>query len=224
MTEIAELVALEDEQIHERRMRVLTMRNAGAVFTQITEVINRSRVQARIEAGLDPLPSLSVTTIRKDHAIALREVVAASREDIIAEHRSVLLDLRRANYAAAMNGDTDAAKVVLSTLEREARMFGTDAPTRHELGVSDVDFAQSFADLVGELGLAPPKEILDAIRHTRDDFDVLDGEVIQDADVCPVTDGHVRTSAPASVERAETSRDGTDEQSTADDTGWSNLQ
>jgi len=163
---VVDITPLEDESLVERRMRVLTMRNAGATFTQIADRVNAGRA----ELGQ---PLLSVTTIRKDHAKALVDVVAASREELIAEHRSVLLDMRRAHYGAALNGDIDSTRLVLSTLEREARLFGLDAPTQVSLGVSDIDFSERMFTAITELGLEPPKEIADAVRHARDDADAL---------------------------------------------------
>lgn len=170
-------VMAPDEELYERRARVLTLRNAGSTFTQIAERINAERILA----GLDPL---GMTTFRKDHQAALRDVAAASRDDLIAEHRSVLLDMRRAHYGAALNGDIDSTRIVISTLEREARMFGIDAPTQVALGVSEIDFAERmYAAIVG-MGLQPPKEIVDGTRRARDE-DVIEAELV-DGDVEPV--------------------------------------
>lgn len=166
-------VMAPDEELYERRAKVLTMRNAGATFSQIAERVNAER----IELGLDPL---SATTFRKDHQCALRDVAAASREDIIAEHRSILLDLRRAHYSAALNGDIDSSRIILSTIEREARMFGVDAPTQVALGVSEIDFAERMYAAIVAMGLEPPKEISDGIRHARDDRAYIEGEVVDD--------------------------------------------
>ena len=112
---------------------------------------------------------------------ALREVMAETAESMIARQRSILFDIQRANYAAAASGDVDAARLIIATLEREARLFGLDAPTRVNVGVSDVEFAERTASLIESLGLTPPKELL---RYSAPDTDVMeDGPTYVDVDV-----------------------------------------
>jgi hypothetical protein len=153
-----ELIAA-DETLYERRIRSLTLRNAGATYNQIAE-----------KTGV------SLPTARKDVAAALREIVAETAEDMIARQRAVLFDIQRANYAAAASGDIDAARIILATLEREARLFGLDAPTRVNVGVSDVEFAEKTALLITSLGLTPPKAILAALGERE----VVDAELLDD--------------------------------------------
>jgi hypothetical protein len=172
----------EDETIWERRMRALTLRNAGATFRQIGEKTGVSAVVAR-----------------RDVSLALREVIAESAEDMIARQRSILFDIQRANYSAAASGDIDAAKVILSTLEREARLFGLDAPTRVNVGVSDVEFAEKTASLIQSLGLQPPRELAVMSARVRE---TLDGEVVEDDDPFGRSDsGGVALEGPVVVER-----------------------
>lgn len=168
--DVAAATPADDETLWERRMRALTLRNAGATFRQVAEKTGVSAAQAR-----------------KDVSIALREVVAESAEDMISRQRSILFDIQRANYSAAASGDIDAAKIILSTLEREAKLFGLDAPTRVSVGVSDVEFAEKTAALISSLGLQPPRELATMsakVRETLDaevvellPFDVADGSV-----------------------------------------------
>ena len=153
----------EDETLFERRARALTLRNAGATYRQIAE-----------KTGV------STFTARKDVEAALREVVAETAESMIARQRAVLMDIQRANYAAAASGDIDAARLILATLEREARLFGLDAPTRVNVGVSDVEFAERTATLIESLGLRPPKELL---RMRAEDADTLDADVVLPFDI-----------------------------------------
>jgi len=167
-TDIAAMVA-EDETIFERRMRALTLRNAGATFRQIADKI-----------GVSP------TIARRDVTAALREVMAETAEDMIARQRSIVMDIQRANYSAAASGDVDAARVILATLEREAKLFGLDAPTRVNVGVSDVEFAERTASLIESLGLTPPKELAFMSARLREDMrddSVLDVDVVLPFDV-----------------------------------------
>ena len=153
-------VVPDDETLFERRARALTLRNAGATYRQIAD-----------KTGVSP------GSARKDVEAALREVMAETAENMIARQRSILFDIQRANYAAAASGDVDAARLIIATLEREARLFGLDAPTRVNVGVSDVEFAERTASLIESLGLQPPKELVRGFSPA----DVMDVDVIADA-------------------------------------------
>jgi hypothetical protein len=68
--------------------------------------------------------------------------------------------------------------LIIATLEREARLFGLDAPTRVNVGVSDVEFAERTASLIESLGLQPPKELVRLGPSVQShNTDVLDVEV-----------------------------------------------
>ena len=146
------VVASEDETRIERRMRALSLRNAGATFTQIAERCH-----------------VSVGQARKDVERARRDLIdEASREKLIADQRAVLLDIRRANYPAMTRGDIDAAKIILSSLEREAKLFGLDAPSRMSIGIgTDVEFAETLSSLIESVGYKPPDDLLFTARGDR---------------------------------------------------------
>jgi hypothetical protein len=168
------LTGPEDETLPERRSRALSLRNAGATFTQIA---------ARCE--------VSTAQARKDVERARRDLIDDStRESLIADQRRVILDIRQANYAAMSRGDIDAAKIMLASLEREARLFGLDAPSRSLIGIgTDVEFAETLAGLIESVGYRPPDDLLFTARGDRGgadrdapgaviDADTLDAEVI----------------------------------------------
>lgn len=178
VADVAAAHVAEDETLWERRMRALTMRNAGATYRQVAEKIGVSPAQAR-----------------KDVSLALREVVAESTDDMISRQRSILFDIQRANYSAAASGDIDAAKLILSTLEREAKLFGLDAPTRVNVGVSDVEFAEKTATLIESLGLRPPKELATMSARLREDA-ALDAEIVLPFDVADDATGDASGEGP----------------------------
>lgn len=152
----------DDETLWERRIRALTLRNAGATYQRIASQLN-----------------ISIPTARKDVRYALREVINETSEDMLARQRSVLLDIQRINYPAALRGDRDAQNMIIKALEHEARLFGLYAPTRVAVGVSDTEFAEQAAELIESLGLQPPTELRRSAHE-----DVLDAEVI-DPDATP---------------------------------------
>lgn len=194
-TDVAAALPAEDETLWERRMRALTLRNAGATFRQVAEKTGVSPAQAR-----------------KDVSLALREVVAESAEDMISRQRSILFDIQRANYSAAASGDIDAAKIILSTLEREAKLFGLDAPTRVNVGVSDVEFAEKTATLISSLGLQPPRELATMSAKVRE---AIDAEVVDD----PLPFDLAEPDDPD--DSAGVASEGTD--APPDDEPWSNI-
>lgn len=139
-----------DEALYERRAKVLTLRNAGATISRISEEIG-----------------VSTATVRKDLSRAYRDVLADTPEDMLARQRSVLADITRANYPAMMRGDRDAAALILRGLEQEAKLFGLYAPTRVLAGVSDVEFANEAARLIDHITTTDPA-VLKEIENATD--------------------------------------------------------
>lgn len=153
-----------DETTFERRIRVVMLRNAGVTFTDI----------ARKE-------SISATQARKDLTAGLRDLLSDTAEDMIARQRSVIIDVQKANYKKMLEGDVDAARLILSSLEREAKLFGLDAPTRVNVGVSDIEFAEKTAALIESVGGTPPADLLKAIGHRAGaGASVIDAEIEPD--------------------------------------------
>lgn len=190
--ELAESAVAADEALWERRMRFRTQRNAGHTFAAITDSYNAAQRKMHAEAldrGEDPgrLKQLSVTTVRKDVDHITRELVTEStREYLVGQQQSVILDVRRAFYNAMAGGDIDAGKMVLSTLQHERDLFGLDAPKRVSIGVgTDAEFAETLTTLIEAVagpGSAPP-ELAHLVRQNRDD--AIDAEVVE---LAPSTD------------------------------------
>lgn len=133
---MAEAQRAADETLWERRMQALSLRNAGMVFSDIAKV-----------------QKTSVATARADVEHAKREVMASSLEDIIATQRSVILDLRRAAYPAALDSKNDEAQMrahasIFKGLEQEAKLVGAYAPMRTVGAPTDTEFGERFLHLV----------------------------------------------------------------------------
>jgi hypothetical protein len=170
-------LALEDEALAERRLHFLSMRNAGATFAAIASRYNERQRAAYEAAGGDPddAPKLSASTVRKDVLAAKERIIGdETREALIAEETSVILDVRRANYAAMLDGDIDAAKIVLSTVVQRREMRGLDEPKRSVVGVgTDVDFAGTLLDLIRAVP-SVAKELEFTVGGRRDDILAID--------------------------------------------------
>jgi hypothetical protein len=154
-----------DEELWERRMKALTLRNAGGTFEQIAKQLG-----------------ISATVARADVRLALREVLSETTEEMIARQRSVLFDMQRGAYPAALRGDRDAIVSIVKCLEQEAKLLGLYAPTRQVVGISDVDFAEQAAALIGKLGLTPPRELVaggDRAVADADAIDAMSAEIIE---------------------------------------------
>lgn len=184
-TEIATAEAVEDETLTERRLRFLSQRNAGATFDAIAALYNKKQIEAAIAAERDPssAKTISATTVRKDVERAKLDIVGqATREGMIAETYSVILDVRRANYGAMAGGDIDAAKVVLATVQQQRDLFGLDAPKRAVVGVgTDVEFSETLLALIQQLDTADAaKELAQAAAAERP-IEIIDAEVVPQA-------------------------------------------
>ena len=159
------LGAPEDERLWERRMKVLTMRNAGATFTKIADALG-----------------VSTATVRKDLTRAYRDVLADTPEEMMSRQRSILLDITRANYPAMLSGDKDAAATILRALAQEAALFGLNAPTRVIAGVSDVEFAEQAAALISSIASIDPTALKELSRgSTPLPNHHIDGTVVDEA-------------------------------------------
>lgn len=184
--DIAKAAPASDETLWERRMRAVTMRNAGRTYQQIAEALSA--------AGTP----VSVSIVRRDVLKAYKEIIGEARDDMIARQRSVLFDFQRANYLDAINSDPEhqeervaAQKLILSAMDHEAKLFGLYSPTRVSLGISDTEFAEETARLITELGLQPPKELTSALRGDVSQDDI-DAEVVE----AEVDDGEVVSATP----------------------------
>ena len=223
---------MNDEQLYERRHAFLTQRLAGGTYSAIAKRYNEKALEAAMARGGDPteVETVSSTTVRKDCQRAKQELIDdATREALRGEHRAIILDMRRANYAAMAGGDVDAAKIVMSTLQREAEMFGLDEPKRTQIGVgTDVEFANDLVDLIRAVGYQPPTDLLFAARGEALDGEqpAIEGVVVPfdldapeprpsaaDGRTCPQDR---EASASAEPDHAPPSAD-------ADEGGWSNL-
>lgn len=147
-----ELEAIRITSIEERRGKVLFMKLAGATFITIADECK-----------------VSVATVRKDYDIALRAQAGHwTPEKRIARQSAVMSDALRANYPAMMNGDPgerkDATVAILRMLEREAKLFGLDAPQRIIADVNPADFASEASRLISRIVQLDPSEIKELTR------------------------------------------------------------
>jgi hypothetical protein len=178
--DIASATPAGDEPLWERRMRAVTMRNAGRTYAQIAEALTN--------AGTP----VSVTQVRKDVAKAYKEIIGEARDDMIARQRSVLFDFQRANYLDAINSDPERAddrataqKLILSAMDHEAKLFGLYSPQKVSLGISDTEFAEETARLISELGLEPPKELMLGREKREDQEEPVDAEIVEPVEAVP---------------------------------------
>lgn len=160
----AALPAPIDEELWERRMKALTLRNGGHTFAMIAA-----------DLGIHP------DTARTDVRIARSEVMAETIDEGVSRQVSVLRDMQHGAYPAAMAGDKDAIMAVVRCLEQEAKLRGFYAPTRQIASINDVDFAQQVAELIGKLGLSPSRELMASLgggNHpdiTAEVSEIIDG-------------------------------------------------
>ena len=109
----------------EKRLDALTLRRRGSTFREIADKLGCSRAM-----------------VHKYVAGALREYAAANKEETEV-YRALEADRLDALHAAiwpkAMNGDMRAVDRVLRIMERRAKLFGLDAPTKVAATTPDGD-------------------------------------------------------------------------------------
>ena len=140
--DIANAEPAEDASVWDRKMRALTLRNAGATYARIAETLQITEVRAR-----------------KDVQQAIKEVVKLPVDQMVDRQRAILLDITRRNYQSAMDGDREAQSVIIRCLEHEAKLYGLYAPARVAVGISESEFGQHAADLLKLVGTGPLAEL-----------------------------------------------------------------
>jgi hypothetical protein len=106
---------------HDRHLRALELRKAGATYQAIAEQLGYAQAKGAYKA---------VTSALK---LTLREPAEELRELEVARLDAMLLVLWRRVQA----GDEKAVDRVLRIMERRARLLGLDAPRRQELSGPD---------------------------------------------------------------------------------------
>lgn len=133
---------------NERAARALMMRNSGATFAHIAQTLEISEQQAK-----------------NDVTRAIKEWVRLPAEQMVDRQRAILMDILRVEYPDAMNRQLDASKrhaaqdKILEVLRDERQLLGLNAPTKVQLGISEEQFAQQFADLIAVSGPGPLLEL-----------------------------------------------------------------
>ena len=197
-----------DDELYERRMRVLSLRLGGMTYREIAQALK-----------IDP------STARRDEQIAKRSIAGDDAESIIAGHRAVIADMRRANYRDMLQGNKDASATILKGLDHEARLLGLYAPTRIQAGPSHVEFSERAAELIAAMSPDTLKELL---RGTNIDPAVKQQPA--DEQPAPLDVETVEAPTPADSERgpdeprpAEPDQRGADVEPDEDDDGWANI-
>jgi hypothetical protein len=163
------LEALNDDRVRrqERRNEVLTLRAAGFTWRHISE-----------------RTGVTVTTVQRDYEIAVRDSVRDTAQELAARQQAIITKTIHVNWAGFLQGEPAATKHVYQALERQARLFGLDAPARVRVAVTDEDFSVTMARMMVEIGLRPPPELAAALPAAEKPADLpeepVDAETVDD--------------------------------------------
>lgn len=154
-----EVIAV-DPQLFEKERQVLAYRQGGATFDQIAQRLgysNESGARAAFRRAMERI---------KDDAInsEMREL-----------HRQRLEIALKAIWPQVLQGDFEAIKLMLKILERDAKLYGIDAPIKTEVEVTSYD---------GNLLRQRTREIVQAVREIAGQEDSL-GERSGEAGTTP---------------------------------------
>ena len=138
-----------DPQLFEKERQVLAYRQGGATFDQIAQRLgysNESGARAAFRRAMERI---------KDDAInsEMREL-----------HRQRLEIALKAIWPQVLQGDFEAIKLMLKILERDAKLYGIDAPIKTEVEVTSHD---------GNLLRQRTREIVQAVREIAGQEDSL---------------------------------------------------
>lgn len=141
--------------------------------------------------------------------LARRE--AESIDELRAVHGARLEAVLSSFFPAAMSGDTDAARIVLRTLDSLAKLFGLDAPTRVAVAphISEREFAEEAARLIDSIAsMGATDDLLRSLPGGA-------GQAVIDArSAAAVNDPAAQGSSLSGVHSADAS---------SDDENWSNI-
>lgn len=122
-----------------RQLQAVDMQIRGLSFQEIADALgyaDRAAAHNAYTAGLKLLPEVD------DREAMLR--VEAARLDA----------LLGAQWPKAMKGDSEAARTVLAIMQRRAKLFGLDAPTKLEHKVT-AELDQQIEDMLAEMARQP---------------------------------------------------------------------
>jgi hypothetical protein len=160
---------------------------------------------------------------------AVTRLLDRTEAEEVAEMRCIegerLDELQRTHWAAALAGDLDAAKMVLKVMERRARLFGLDAPSKVAVEqMTSVEFAEQFIDLVDRMD---SRKLAEAIAQLPGGsavaVDLMRDVMLAKADT-PASNGHLVVDAQLDQHQGGTVDAGRLSGHPADDDEpWSNL-
>ena len=136
-----------DPELFEKERQVVQYRQGGATFDAIAKKLGYSD-----ESGARAAFKRAMERMRDDALNAeMREL-----------HRQRLEVALTAIWPDVVKGDLEAIKVMLKILERDAKLYGIDAPVKTEMEVTTYD---------GNLLRQRTREIVEAIREIRESPD-----------------------------------------------------
>ena len=136
-----------DPELFEKERQVVQYRQGGATFDAIAKKLGYAD-----ESGARAAFKRAMERMRDDALNAeMREL-----------HRQRLEVALTAIWPDVVKGDLEAIKVMLKILERDAKLYGIDAPVKTEVEVTTYD---------GNLLRQRTREIVEAIREIRESPD-----------------------------------------------------
>ncbi len=129
----------------ERRSKAIQMHLAGSDWETIATALGYA---SRGAAHTDVSRALEVATTELQRDADVLRTVELARLD----------KLQAAYWLAALQGDTDAARIVQGVMDRRIKLLGLNAPERHEV-ISLTAMDAEISRLERELGPAPAEPI-----------------------------------------------------------------
>jgi hypothetical protein len=130
-----------DAPVWERRLKALSLRNEGRTFSQIADVLYG-----------DLPPEAGEVRAERDVRAAERELVRIPTDARLNRQHGIVLEMIAAYKPRALDGDKDAAGILLSYLQHAAKLDGLYAPARIQVGITETEFAGQAHELLSGAG------------------------------------------------------------------------
>ena len=167
-----------DEQV--RAQAAIELRIAGMTYVAIAD-----RLGWKDESGPRKAVRALLARVDTEHAEELRTIEGARLDGLLGAY-----------WPQALDGDTDAAAVVLKVVAQRIKLYGL-APTRFQMGpdpLSEAQFAEQFVGLLHDLGD-------DGLRQVLNDLPGRPWEILRPPTLEVSTVAVIEDAGNADVER-----------------------
>lgn len=138
----------------ERRAAAIRLRNTGASLARIVQVCT-PRYEDEAHAA-------------RDIEEAIDELIRVPAAELVGRQQALIMDLTRACYKAACEGDTNSVEAIRRLMDHQAKLFGLYSPAKFRVSADDGKFNENAAALLADLQVSTAVEVPPTIDADQD--------------------------------------------------------